>query len=94
VDDAEAKAPTLKPDLVERLCAAVEHLTAERAARSHGPQWIMVPSVARYLGISEGEAQQAGALAVQRHWIQTDGSDALTGVPVSGRYLSVLPRII
>ena len=63
-----------RPDLVERLCDAVEHLTAERAARSHGPQWIMVHSVARYLGISEEQAQQAVALAVQRHWIQTDGS--------------------
>jgi hypothetical protein len=31
-----------RPDLVERLCDAVEHLTAERAARNHGPQWIMV----------------------------------------------------
>jgi hypothetical protein len=35
-----------RPDLVERLCDAVEHLTAERAARFHGPQWIVVHSVA------------------------------------------------
>jgi hypothetical protein len=63
-----------RPDLVERLCDAVEHLTAERAARSHGAQWIMVHSLARHLGVSEEQALQAVALAVQRHWLQTDGS--------------------
>lgn len=68
------KRPRSKPDLVERLCDAVEHLTAERAARSHGPQWIMVHRLARHLGIREEQAQQAVALALQRHWIQTDGS--------------------
>ena len=66
--------PRSQPDLAEALCDAITELTAERAARSHGPQWIMVHSVARYLGISEEQAQQAVALAVQRHWIQTDGS--------------------
>ena len=68
------KHPRSKPDLVERLCEVIKDLTAERASRSHGPQWIKVHSVARYLGISEEQAQQAVALAVQRHWIQTDGS--------------------
>jgi hypothetical protein len=63
-----------RPDLVERLRDAIERLTAGRAARSHGPQWIMVDSVARHLGISEEQAQQAVALAVQRQWLQTDGS--------------------
>ena len=63
-----------RPDLVERFCEAVQHLTAERAARSHGPQWIMVDSVARHLGISKEQAQQAVALAAQRQWLHTDGS--------------------
>jgi hypothetical protein len=63
-----------RPDLVERLCDAVEHLTAERAARSYGIQWIMVTSVARHLGITDELALQAVALAVQRHRLQTDGS--------------------
>ena len=43
--------------MVERLCAAVERLTAGRAARSYGPQCIMVDTVARHLGISEEQAQ-------------------------------------
>ena len=61
------KRPRSKPDLVDRLCGAIEHLTAVRASRSHGPQWIMVHSVARHLGISEEQAQQAVARAVQQH---------------------------
>jgi len=47
-----AKRPRSKPDLVDRLCAAVRHLTAERAARSNGPQFIMNHTVARHLGIN------------------------------------------
>ena len=34
----------------------------------------MVDTVARHLGISEEQAQQAVALAVQRQWLHTDGS--------------------
>ena len=34
----------------------------------------MVHRVARHLGISEEQAQQAVALAVQRQWLHTDGS--------------------
>ena len=64
------------PDLVERLCEAIEHLTAERASRSYGPQWVMLDTVARHLGISDEEAQEAVALALARHLILTDG-----GVP-------------
>jgi hypothetical protein len=40
-----AKRPRSKPDLVERLCDAVQHLTAERAPRSNGPQWIMLDGI-------------------------------------------------
>ena len=54
------------PDLVDRLCKAVEELTAERASRSYGPQWVMVHDVARRLGISD---EQATALALERHCI-------------------------
>ena len=64
-----------RPDLVERLCEAVERLTAERAARSHGAQWIMLQDVARHLGISDDEAQRAVALAVERGWLTTDGGE-------------------
>ena len=52
-----------RPDLVDRLCKAVEELTAERASRSYGPQWVMVHDVARRLGISD---EQATALALER----------------------------
>ena len=47
------------PDLVDRHCKAVEELTAERASRSYGPQWVMVHDVARRLGIDDEQAQQA-----------------------------------
>jgi hypothetical protein len=39
--------PRSKPDAVDRLCDAIKELTAERASRSYGPQWIMVHDVAR-----------------------------------------------
>jgi hypothetical protein len=43
-----------KPDLADRLCDAIEHLTAGRASRSHGSRWIMVHSVALDRGLHEG----------------------------------------
>ena len=62
-----------KPDLVDRLCAAIEHLTAGRASRSYGQQWIALHAVARHLGISDEEAQEAVAVALARRLILTDG---------------------
>src|SRR5258708_4707403 len=70
-----AKRPRSKADLADRLCDAVKHLAAERSSRSHGAQWIMLHDVARHLGISDDEAQRAVALAVERGWLTTDGSD-------------------
>jgi hypothetical protein len=70
-----AKRPSSKADLADRLCDAVKHLAAERSSRSHGAQWIMLHDVARHLGISDDEAQRAVALAVERGWLTTDGSD-------------------
>ena len=70
-----AKRPRWKADLADRLCDAVKHLAAERSSRSHGAQWIMLHDVARHLGISDDEAQRAVALAVERGWLTTDGSD-------------------
>ena len=66
--------PRSQPDLAEALCDAITELTAERAARSYGPQWIMLDTVARHLSISDEEAQEAVALALERHCILTDGS--------------------
>jgi hypothetical protein len=63
-----------RSDLVERLCDAIEHLTAKRAARSYGPQWIALNDVAQHLGIADEQAQQAVALALARRLILTDGS--------------------
>jgi hypothetical protein len=62
-----------RPDLVERLCDAVERLTAERAARTYALQWVALSDVARHLGISDDEAEQAVALALERGRILTDG---------------------
>jgi hypothetical protein len=70
-----AKRPRSMADLADRLCDAVKHLAAERSSRRHGAQWIMLHDVARHLGISDGEAQRAVALAVERGWLTTDGSD-------------------
>jgi hypothetical protein len=47
------------PDRVNRLCKAVEQLTAARQSRSHGSQWVAMADVARRLGISEAEAEAA-----------------------------------
>ena len=52
------------PDLVDRLCKAVEELTAERASRSYDPQWVMVHDVARRLGIDDEQAYRRSP----RHW--------------------------
>jgi hypothetical protein len=64
-----------RPDLVERLCHAIERLTAERTARStsYATQWVMLDTVARHLGVSDDEAQQAVALALARGLVLTDG---------------------
>jgi predicted component of type VI protein secretion system len=59
-----AKRPRSKPDLTDRFCDAIEALTAKRASRSYATQWVMLHSVARHLGISDEESQQAVALAV------------------------------
>lgn len=65
------KRPCSKPDLADRLCDAIKHLTARRASRSYALQWIALSDVAQHLGLSEDEAEQAVALG--RHRIITDG---------------------
>jgi hypothetical protein len=45
--------------VADRFCEAIKELTAERQTRSYAAQWIMVHSVARHLGISDDEAQEA-----------------------------------
>ena len=64
-----------KANIVDRVCDAVRQLTARRASRAVGPQWIMLHDVARRLGISEVETRQAVATAVERQRLSTDGSD-------------------
>jgi hypothetical protein len=56
------KRPHSKSDLADRLCGTIKHLTAERASRSYGTQWIMLDTVARHLGITDEEAERAVAL--------------------------------
>ena len=48
-----------RPSLADRFCEAIKELTAERQTRTYAAQWIMVQSVARHLGISDEEAQEA-----------------------------------
>ena len=45
--------------MADQVCEAVKELTAERSSRGHAAQWIMVHDVARHLGISDDEAQEA-----------------------------------
>jgi hypothetical protein len=49
------KRPRSKPDLADRFCEAIKHLTAERTSRTYATQWISVHGVARHLGITEEE---------------------------------------
>ncbi|HEV3021698.1 MAG TPA: hypothetical protein VGX76_04505 [Pirellulales bacterium] len=70
------------PDRIDPLCAAVEELTAERAARSSGPQWVSGHDVARRLGIEDDAAQQAIAEAVEAERLTTDGSSPPHSVPL------------
>jgi hypothetical protein len=67
------KRPKRPPDRVDRFCAAVEQLTAGRAARSYGLQWVTVDDVARRLGIDADAAEQAVAEALAAHRIIGDG---------------------
>ena len=53
------KKPRARPSLPDRFCEAIKELTAERQTRTYAVQWIMVHSVARHLGISDEEAQEA-----------------------------------
>jgi hypothetical protein len=71
----EPNRPRSTPDLVERLCDAIEHLTAGRASRSYALQWIAVSDVAQHLGLTDEQAQEAVALVLERHRILTDGSE-------------------
>jgi hypothetical protein len=43
-----------KHELADRLCAAIEHLTAERASRSYGPQWTVAEALAQRRIIGDG----------------------------------------
>jgi hypothetical protein len=63
-----------KRDLPDRLCDAIEVLTARRASRSYGPQWIMVHDVARHMGITDEQADQVAEALAQRRIIG-DGSN-------------------
>jgi predicted Zn-dependent protease with MMP-like domain len=54
-----AKSSRRRPSLADRFCEAIKELTAERQTRTYAAHWIMVHSVARHLGISDEEAQEA-----------------------------------
>ena len=69
------KRPRSKPDAADRLCDAIKELTAERASRSYGPQWIMVHDVARHMDITDEQADQAVAEALAQRRIIVDGSN-------------------
>ena len=51
--------PRGRLSLADRFCQAIKELTNERRTRTCAAQWIMVHSVARHLGISDDEAQEA-----------------------------------
>jgi hypothetical protein len=80
---AKPKRPKRPPDLVDRLCAAIEELTSERAARSYGVQWVAVHEVARRLGIDADAAEEAVAEALVAHRIIGDGSNPPHSVRLS-----------
>lgn len=63
------------PDRVDRFREAVEELTAERALRSYGPQFVTVHSVARHIGITDEQAEAVVAEALERSRIIGDGSN-------------------
>ena len=69
------RAPKRKrpPDRVDRLCAAVEELTARRTTRPLGFQFVAVHDVARHMGITDEQADAVVALAQRR--IFGDGTD-------------------
>jgi hypothetical protein len=46
------KRPRAKPDVVDRLCDAIKHLTAHRASRSYATQWIALHEVTRHAGVT------------------------------------------
>ena len=54
-----SKKPRVRLSLADRFCEAIKELTAERQTCTYAAQWIMVHSVARHLGISDEEAQEA-----------------------------------
>ena len=60
-----------KRDLADRLCAAIEVLTARRASRSHGFQFVMAHTVARHMGITDEQADQAVAEAPWRNAVSS-----------------------
>jgi hypothetical protein len=72
--DQAAMTKRARPDLVERLCDAIEHLTAERASRSYGFQFVMVHTVARHMGITDEQADAVVAEALAQRRIIGDGS--------------------
>jgi hypothetical protein len=45
--------------VADRFCEAIKELTAEGQSRTYAAQWVMVHSVARHLGISDEQAQEA-----------------------------------
>jgi hypothetical protein len=71
-------------DMVDRRCDAVRQLTAGRAAHGAGPHWVMLHDVTRHLGISEAEAQQAVAAAVERGRLMAEGGDPVHSVALTG----------
>ena len=42
----------------DRFCEAIRELTAERQTRTYAAQWVMVHSVPRHVGISDGERRR------------------------------------
>jgi hypothetical protein len=49
--------PKPTADLADRICEAVERLTAHRQSRTNATQWIMVHDIAVALGVDESVVQ-------------------------------------
>ena len=69
------KRPRSKPDLVDRLCAAIEQGRARGAVSVLRHAMDMLVTVARHLGVGDEEAQEAVALALARRLILIDGTE-------------------
>ena len=65
--------PRPKPDLTDRIYAAVKEMTARRQSRTHAARWVMVVHVADKLGLDEATVQTAARKAADQGRLVIEG---------------------